>query len=177
MVNSTSYVAGDLHFVMGISAYQVPVGSAVDFYLSVYNSGSSTVVIPNPGQVSAIHSWSVLPDTCDNLYEPENCIVDTPYLWPEGVFFFGVPTSVAAGQCITKTTHWSGQHWGNPNLPVQPGTYHVVGGWLVGWDEVTSQGAPLLEMELPLTIIGATSGVPGPAVESLTWSGIKSRVE
>jgi hypothetical protein len=156
---------------MGVSAFQTPVGGAVDFYLSVYNSGPSTVVIPNPGQVSAIHSWAVLPDTCDNLYEPEGCHVATPFYWPQGVFFFGVPTSVAPGQCRTYTANWSGPHWGNPNLPVLPGTYRVSGGFLIGWNAVTSQGAPLQEMIVPLEIL---TGVP---VVTATWSGIKTRLD
>ena len=171
IVNSTSSIAGDLTIAMGISANQVAVGDDVDFHLSVYNGGSASVVIPNPGQVSAIHSWSVLPPQCETYYEPDGCLSATPFFWPQGVFFFGQPTSVAPGQCRTYTTHWDGAHWGNPNLPVIPGTYRVVGGFLVGGEAVTSQGAPLEALVVPLEI---TAAVP---VVSDSWSGIKARFE
>jgi len=170
-INITSSTAGDLQFVMGVDSFQCAVGSPVSFYLSVYNSASTTVVIPNPGQVSAIHQWHVLPDTCITIYEPDGCRSDTPFIYPEGVFYFGLPLSLAPGQCKVYTTMWSGQHWGNPNLPVLPGTYHVLGGFLVGSDAVTSQGAPLPAMVVPLQIV-PVSGVP---VEGVSWSRVKAR--
>jgi hypothetical protein len=172
-VNSTSSTAGDLQLIMGIDRFQCAVGDPVQFYLSVYNSGPTTVIIPNPWQISAIHSWSVLPDTCQFYYEPEGCEFATPFFWPQGVFFFGVATSVAPGQCKTYTTAWDGLHWGNPAIPVIPATYRVVGGFLVGAHAQTSQGAVLEDMIVQLQI------VPADAVPALpvSWSWIKTRLE
>ena len=158
---------------LGVSTFQAPVGGPVDFYLSVYNSGPATVVIPNPNQISPIHSWSVLPPECNTQHEPDGCFAATPFHFPEVIFFFGVPISVGPGQCRTYTRQWDGTHWGNPNLPVNPGTYRVVGGFLVGEDEVTSQGAPLVELVVPLELV-STAGVP---VMIDSWSGIKARFE
>ena len=171
IVNSASITAGDLHITMGISRFQCSVGDPVSFYLSVYNSGAMSVVIPNPGQVSAIHQWDVLPDTCASRHNPSRCQIDSPFFWPQGVFFFGAPTSMAPGQCRIYTTNWDGLHWGNPAIPVLPGPYHVLGGFLVGADATTSQGAILQSMTVPLTIdpAGGVAAVPA------SWSVIKTR--
>lgn len=170
-VNLTTASAGDLQLTMGIDRFQCAVGDTVQFWLSAWNSGPATVVLPNPGMVSAIHSWAVLPDSCLSEYEPDGCYVAALFVWPEGVFFFGVPTPVAPGQCLSYTATWDGLHWHGNGPPIVPDSYRVLGGFHVGGNVATSQGAILPDMVVRLDI---TDGVP---VVSTTWSGIKARFE
>lgn len=170
--NTTTLTAGDLIFVMGTDRNLYSVGDSVQFYLSVYNAGPDTVVIPNPGQVSAIHSWDVLPDSCESRYEPEGCEYDTPFWSPQGIFFFGIPLTLPPGACVVRTVTWDGVHWAaGLGRTVVPAVYNVVGGYLAGWDgQTTSQGAPLVPMEVQIEITDGVSTVP------TTWSGIKAGV-
>jgi hypothetical protein len=170
--NVTTASAGDLHFVMGTDLAIYGLGDPVQFYLSVYNSGAASVSIPNSFSITPNHFWDVLPDTCLNFYEPEGCENDSPFSYPEGVFFFGVPTSVMPGQCRTYSVTWDGVHWRSIlGRNVVPGLYRVPGGFALYPGDVTSQGAVIPPLEVEILIAD-----PVPSRAS-TWSRIKTRLE
>ena len=140
------------------------VGDSIACYLMLENIGDSTYAIPNPSSITPLHSFWILPDSCDSL-EQEGCTENLLFLVPTFVFFFGTSVILDPGECVKYEATWSGTpfHVGS----TLPGSYSVVVGMTTGsWIFFLDGG-----VRLPITIQDLVPGLAS------TWGHASASTE
>ncbi len=160
--NSASVMVGDLRFILATETYLYAVGDPVSIIMTVENTGSGSVTIPNPSMISPLQALWVVADTCATFYV-DDCPSVSPFYWPQSHYYFGVSIVLAPGECRTYTQTWNGVPWQGGTA--QPGFYAVLGGMSRGSTLFMPQGG----VRLPIQI--GEQGVP---TDQRTWGAIKS---